>query len=140
MTAIGLASYQAEIRCEWVSGSLAHGGNLVIMSGADIRPIFSSAGTVPFAVSRESHDQPLADIDRGAQAVLQKVVVVFHEHHLSCDVTQTGRFRRDQGEEGLELRRKATIDTAVAIDAVNPKTRPYCDPHLWPGTSRYRRA
>ena len=95
---------------------------------------------MPTPVSRESHDQPLADIDRGAQAVLQKVVVVFHEHHLSCDVTQTGRFRRDQGEEGLELRRKATIDTAVAIDAVNPKTGPYCDPHLWPGTSRYRRA
>lgn len=49
MAAIGLASYQGEIRCEWVSGSLAHGGNLVIMSGSDIRPIFSSAGTVPIA-------------------------------------------------------------------------------------------
>jgi hypothetical protein len=28
-------------------------------------------------VSRESHDQPLAAIDRGAKAVLQNVVVVF---------------------------------------------------------------
>ena len=47
--------------------------------------------------------------------------MVYYEHRLPCDATQIGRFRRDMGEEGLELLLKATIDTAVAIDAVKPK-------------------
>jgi hypothetical protein len=96
-----------------------------------------AVANVPIPVSRESHDQPHADIDRGAQAVLQNVVVVFHEHHLSCDVTQIGRLRRDLGEEGLELLRKATIDTALALDAVNPKTGLYCAPRPSPGTLKW---
>ena len=45
----------------------------------------------------------------------------YYEHRLPCDATQIGRFRRDLGEDGLELLLKATIDTAVAIDAVKPK-------------------
>ena len=45
----------------------------------------------------------------------------YYEHRLPCDPTQIGRFRRDLGEEGLELLLKATIDTAVAIKAVKPK-------------------
>ena len=45
----------------------------------------------------------------------------YFEHRLPCDATQIGRFRRTLGEEGLELLLKATIDTAVAIDAVKPK-------------------
>ena len=45
----------------------------------------------------------------------------YYEHRLPCDATQIGRFRRDLGEEGLELLLKATIDTAVAIKAVRPK-------------------
>ena len=45
----------------------------------------------------------------------------YFEHRLPCDATQIGRFRRDLGEEGLELLLKATIDTAVAIGAVKPK-------------------
>ena len=44
-----------------------------------------------------------------------------YEHRLPCDATQIGRFRRDLGEEGLELLLKATIDTAVAIQAVQTK-------------------
>ena len=47
--------------------------------------------------------------------------MAYYEHRLPCDATQIGRFRRDLGEEGLELLLKATIDTAVAIDAVKPK-------------------
>ena len=45
----------------------------------------------------------------------------YYEHRLPCDATQIGRFRRDLGEDGLELLLKATIDTAVAIQAVAPK-------------------
>ena len=45
----------------------------------------------------------------------------YYEHRLPCDATQIGRFRRDLGEDGLELLLKVTIDTAVAIEAVKPK-------------------
>jgi len=45
----------------------------------------------------------------------------YYEHRLPCDATQVGRFRRDLGEDGMELLLKATIDTAVAIKAVQPK-------------------
>ena len=44
----------------------------------------------------------------------------YYEHRLPCDPTQIGRFRRALGEDGLEQLLKATIDTAVAIKAVNP--------------------
>jgi len=47
--------------------------------------------------------------------------LAYYEHRLPCDPTQIGRFRRDLGEEGLELLLKATINTAVAIEAVKPK-------------------
>ena len=47
--------------------------------------------------------------------------MAYYEHRLPCDATQIGRFRRDLGEEGLELLLKATIETAVAIQAVQPK-------------------
>ena len=45
----------------------------------------------------------------------------YYEHRLPCDATQIGRFRRDLGEDGMELLLKATIDTAVAIKAVKPQ-------------------
>jgi IS5 family transposase len=45
----------------------------------------------------------------------------YYEHRLPCDPTQIGRFRRDLGEEGMEQLLKATIDTAVALEAVKPK-------------------
>ena len=45
----------------------------------------------------------------------------YYEHRLPCDPTQIGRFTRDLGEEGLEPLLKATIETAVNIEAVQPK-------------------
>jgi IS5 family transposase len=45
----------------------------------------------------------------------------YYEHRLPCDATQIGRFRRDLGEDGMELLLKATIDAALAIKAVKPK-------------------
>jgi IS5 family transposase len=45
----------------------------------------------------------------------------YYEHRLPCDATQIGRFRKALGEDGLELLLKATIDTAVAIEAIKPQ-------------------
>jgi IS5 family transposase len=45
----------------------------------------------------------------------------YYEHRLPCDPTQIGRFRHALGEEGLEQLLKATIETAVNIEAVQPK-------------------
>jgi IS5 family transposase len=42
----------------------------------------------------------------------------YYEHRQPCDPTQIGRFRRDIGEDGMELLLKATIDAAVAAKAV----------------------
>ena len=46
---------------------------------------------------------------------------VYFEHRLPCDATQVGRFRRALGEDGLEELIKATIDTAVTLQAVQPQ-------------------
>ena len=46
---------------------------------------------------------------------------VYFEHRPPCDPTQIGRFRRALGEDGLEELLKATIDTAVTIQAVQPQ-------------------
>ena len=45
----------------------------------------------------------------------------YYEHRLPCDATQIGRFRRAIGEAGVEELLKATIDTAVATRAVQPR-------------------
>ncbi len=47
--------------------------------------------------------------------------MAYFEHRLPCDATQIGRFRKALGEDGMELLLKATIDTAVAIEAVQPQ-------------------
>jgi IS5 family transposase len=39
----------------------------------------------------------------------------YYEHRLPCDATQIGRFRRDLGEDGLELLLKATIDRPAQV-------------------------
>ena len=44
----------------------------------------------------------------------------YYEPRLPCDATQIGRFRRAVGEEGLEQLLKATIETAVDIQAIKP--------------------
>jgi len=45
----------------------------------------------------------------------------YFEPRLPCDPTQIGRFRKVIGEAGVEELLKATIDTAVAIKAVQPR-------------------
>ena len=44
----------------------------------------------------------------------------YYEPRLPCDATQIGRFRRAIGEAGILLILKATIDTAVLINAIKP--------------------
>jgi IS5 family transposase len=44
----------------------------------------------------------------------------YYEHRVPCDATQLGRFRRALGEEGIEQLLKSTIETAVAIKAIQP--------------------
>ena len=44
----------------------------------------------------------------------------YYEPRLPCDATQIGRFRTDIGEAGMETILKATIDTAVTINAIKP--------------------
>jgi len=44
----------------------------------------------------------------------------YYEPRPPCDATQIGRFRRVLGEEGLKQLLKATIDTAVEINAIKP--------------------
>ena len=44
----------------------------------------------------------------------------YYEPRLPCDATQIGRFRVAIGEAGMETILKATIDTAVAANAIKP--------------------
>jgi transposase, IS5 family len=44
----------------------------------------------------------------------------YYEPKLPCDATQVGRFRTAIGEAGVEELLKATIDTAVATQAIRP--------------------
>jgi transposase, IS5 family len=44
----------------------------------------------------------------------------YYQPRLPCDATQLGRFRGKIGEAGVEELLKATIDTAVATDAIQP--------------------
>ena len=47
--------------------------------------------------------------------------LAYFEHRLPCDATQIGRFRRDLGEDGVELLLKATIDTALTMKTIKPR-------------------
>lgn len=47
--------------------------------------------------------------------------MAYYEPRLPCDATQIGRFRRVLGEAGVEQLLKTTIETAVAIKAVNKR-------------------
>lgn len=44
----------------------------------------------------------------------------YYQPKLPCDATQIGRFRTAIGEAGVEELLKATIDTAVAVEAIQP--------------------
>ena len=44
----------------------------------------------------------------------------YYEPRLPCDATQIGRFRTAIGEAGMERILAATIDTAVASNAIKP--------------------
>jgi len=45
----------------------------------------------------------------------------YYEPRLPCDATQVGRFRKAIGEAGVEELLRATVDTAVATQAVRPQ-------------------
>ena len=45
---------------------------------------------------------------------------VYYEPRFPCDATQLGRFRQAIGEAGVEVLLKATIETAVSTQAVQP--------------------
>lgn len=46
----------------------------------------------------------------------------YYEHRPPCDPTQIGRFRKAIGEAGVEEMLKSTIETALAIKAVEPES------------------
>lgn len=57
----------------------------------------------------------------------------YYEHRLPCDATQIGRFRRDLGEDGMELLLKATTSTRRWPS--RPKS-----PRIWNERSSIRRS
>jgi IS5 family transposase len=61
-------------------------------------------------------------VERWAENVVWQYFsgIHFYEPHLPCDATQIGRFRGAIGEEGVEKLLKASIDTAVATQAIKP--------------------
>jgi IS5 family transposase len=71
------------------------------------------------------HAYKLSDeelVERWAENVVWQYFsgMPFYEPRLPCDATQIGRFRSAIGEAGVEELLKASIDTAVAANAIKP--------------------
>lgn len=122
------AKFERQERAGQVLEGLDLFGPTAVLAGAGISP--AGRPRLPIRLMASllylKHSFNLSDeelVVRWSENVLWQFFsgLEYYEHRLPCDATQVGRFRRDLGEDGMELLLKATIDTAVVIEAVKPK-------------------
>lgn len=100
--------------------TLAVAGAGVSTAGRPRLPIRLMASLLYLKHAFNLSDEEL--VERWAENVVWQYFsgMEYYEPRLPCDATQVGRFRTAIGEAGVEELLKATLDTAVATQAVRP--------------------